>query len=59
MYGEYGKLKPKLGKVDNYLGMSSNFSEKNKSKIDIINYMNEMVDNFTTKFKTNNISAVP
>ena len=44
MYGTHDKVKSTLGTSHDYLGMTSNFSEKGKVKVDMIDYMDEMVD---------------
>ena len=59
MYFGYRKVKPKHGKVHDYLRMTFNLSDKNKVNIYIIDYMNAMVNNFTTKLKPNNIIPEP
>jgi hypothetical protein len=46
MYGDYGEVKATRGKVHDYLGMTFDFSEPNKVKIDMIDYINNMVDDF-------------
>ena len=48
MYGGCGKLKSTRGQVHYYLGMKFDFSEKNKGKIDMIDYMNVMVGGFSS-----------
>jgi len=59
MYGGYGKVKATRGKVHDYLGMTFDFSEKGKVKIDMIDYMEAMVDDFSIKFKPNETAPSP
>ena len=59
MYGVYGKVKSTCGKLYNYLGMKFYFSEKYKVGIDMIDYMNKMVNNFSIKLKPNGTSPDP
>ena len=51
IYGTHGEVKVTRGTVHNFLGMTSDLSEKGKVKVDIIDYMAAMVDGFSTKFK--------
>ena len=55
MYGGHGKVKSERPKVQNYMGKILYSSYKNKLQIDITNYMDTIVDNFTTKLKPNGI----
>ena len=50
IYGGYGKVKSTHGHVQDYIIMTFNFSDKDKVNIDMINYMNAMVDNLPIKF---------
>ena len=58
-YGGYGKVKATRGHVHDYLGMTFDFSEKGKVKIDMIDYMCGMVDDFSTKFKPTDTAPNP
>ena len=49
MYVRYGTVKSKCEKVHDYIGMAFNLCDKNKLDINMIDYMNAMVDSFTTK----------
>ena len=46
MYGKYGEVKVYCGKKHEYLGMSFDFSEPGKLKIDMCDYINNMVNDF-------------
>jgi hypothetical protein len=58
-YRKHGKVTTTRGKIHDYLGMTLNFSEKKKVKVDMIKYMEAMVDDFTTTFKTNDTAPTP
>ena len=47
MYCRYGKVKTTGGHVQDYLGMTFDLSDKDKLKIDMIDYMNATIENFT------------
>ena len=47
MDGTHGEVKSTRGTVHEYLGMTSDFSEKGKAKVDIIDYKTTMVNDFT------------
>jgi hypothetical protein len=51
-YGNHGPVVALRGNVHPYLGMTFDFSEKGKVKIDMIDYMEALVDDFSTKFKS-------
>ena len=48
MYVRYGTVKSKCEKVHDYIGMAFNLYDNKKLDMNIIDYMNAMVDNFTT-----------
>jgi hypothetical protein len=48
----YGEVKGVQGAVHDYLGMTFDFSQKGKVIIDMIDYMNCMVDNFSVDIGT-------
>ena len=50
MYGGYGRVKNTRGHVHDYPIMTYDLSDKDKVKIDMINYMSTMVCNYFTKF---------
>ena len=55
IYGGYGKVKTTRGHVHEYFGITFYLFDKDKVKIDMINYMNAMVDNFIIRLNPNNI----
>ncbi len=59
MYGEYGEVKATRGDIHDYLGMTFDFSEKGKVKVDMIDYMNAMVDEFPMEIKPDEIAPNP
>jgi hypothetical protein len=59
MYGDHGLVTTTRGDVHDYLGMTFDFSEKGKVKIDMIDYMEAMVDEFSTKFKSTETAPSP
>ena len=59
MYGTHGEVKATRGPIHDYLGMRFDFSEKGKVKIDMIDYMCAMVDEFSTKFKPTDTAPNP
>ena len=59
MYGNHGEVKATRGTVHDYLGMTSDFSEKGKVEVDMIDYMATMVDDFSTKFKLDDTTPDP
>ena len=59
MYGSHGKVTATRGDVHEYLGMTFDFSVKGKVMIDMIAYMEAMVDDFSTKFKPSDTAPSP
>jgi hypothetical protein len=59
MYGNHGKVTATCGGVHDYLGMTFDFSEKGKVKINMIDYMEAMVNDFSTTFKPNDTAPTP
>ena len=59
LYGKYGEVKATRGKVHSYLGMNFDFSKKDEVMIDMIDYMNAMVDDFSVKFKPTDVAVTP
>jgi hypothetical protein len=59
MYGDHGLVTTTRGNAHDYLGMTFDFSEEGKVKIDMINYMEAMVDDFSAKFKSKDIAPTP
>jgi hypothetical protein len=58
-YGEHGNVTTTRGGIHDYLGMTFNFSEKRKVKIDMIIYMEAMVDDFSVKYKKTDTTPTP
>ena len=58
MYGGYGEVKATRGKVHDYLGMTFDFSEPGKLKLDMIDYMKAMVDDFSINFKPTDLHLI-
>ena len=50
MYGTYGEVKATTGKKHDYLGMTIDFSEPGVVKIDMIDYLAKMLDEFPVDF---------
>ena len=59
IYGGYGNVKTMHRHVHNYLRMTFYFSDKYKLKIDMINYMNAMVNDLYIKFNPNDTILDP
>ena len=57
MYGKYKVVEPTRGKKHDYLGMLVDFTEKGKVKIDMIKYVESMIEDFPVKI--NKISKTP
>jgi hypothetical protein len=58
-YGNHGKVKATRGKKHDFLGMNFDFSEKGKVKIDMIKYVEDMIDDFSVKFKPSDKATTP
>ena len=58
-YGEHGKVKIHRGKIHDYLGMTFDWSEKGKVKIDMISYVEDMINELPKKLQKNEITATP
>ena len=58
-YGSYGEVKATRGKKHDYLGMNFDFSEKGKVKIDMIEYVKSMINDFSIKFGDWDTKAIP
>ena len=59
MYGAYGEVKATRGTKHDYLGMTFDFSEPGKVKIDMIDYINSMIDDFPVKLGPNDTKQTP
>jgi hypothetical protein len=59
MYGSYGEVKTTRGKVHDYLGMTFDFSTEGKVIIDMIDYIKNMVDEFSVKLGADDVAPDP
>ena len=59
MYGHFGEVKATRGPVHDYLGMTFDFSEKGIVKIDMIDYVKGMLDDFPEKLGPKDVSPTP
>ena len=59
MYGHFGEVQATRGLVHDYLGMTFDFSEKGIVKVDMIDYVEGMLDDFPDKFGPKNVSPTP
>ena len=50
MYGNYSKVKSVRGPTHDFLGVIYDFSEPGKVKLDMIDYIQQMLDDFSVKF---------
>ena len=53
MYGSLGPVKAVRGKIHDYLGMIFNFSEPGKLLLDMVDYVEKMLDEFSVEFDPN------
>ena len=58
-YGKHGKVKCIRGPKHDYLGMTFDFSEPGKVKINMSDYMKSMVEEFSEKLEPKDIAASP
>jgi hypothetical protein len=58
-YGKFGEVKVTRGKILDYLGMRFDFSEPGKVKVDMIDYVKEMLDDFSEDFKPTDSAPSP
>ena len=56
-YGEHGKEKAHQGKVHDYLGMTFEYEDEGKVKVDMSSYMKNMLDDFPIKLKKSQMAA--
>ena len=57
MYGKYKAVEPTRGKKHDYLGMLVDFTGKGNVKIDMVKYVESMIEDFPVKI--NKISKTP
>ena len=55
-YGKFGPVTTTQGKVHDYLGMTFDFGEKGKVKIDMIKNVKRMIEDFKAKYKLDGIT---
>lgn len=59
MYGQHGPVQATRGKKHDYLGMEFDFSEKNKVTIDIIIYIDSMIEEFDEEIGKEETAPTP
>ena len=59
MYGQHGKVATHRGKRHDYLGMVLDYSEQGKVKINMCDYVKEMLESFPVKFKPTDKALTP
>ena len=57
MYGNYGAVKATRGFIHEYLGMTFDYSEKGIVKVDMIDYMKAMIEDFPIKLGPKDVAA--
>ena len=58
-YGEHGKVKIHRGKVHDYLGMTFDYSQEGKVIVDMIPYVEDMLEEFPKKLQENETVMTP
>ena len=58
-YGKHGEVKATRGHVHDYLGMTFDFSEKGKAKVDMIDYVKNMCTEFSQYMKPGDTANNP
>ena len=59
MYGAHGEVKAKRGPVHDFLGMTFDFSDDGIVKVDTIDYMCDMVDDFSIPLSESDVAPEP
>ena len=59
IYAKQGKVKINRGKVHEYLGMKLDFSVKGKLKVDMHDYVKEMLESFPITLHENDVALTP
>ena len=59
MYGGYGEVKAVRGCTHNYLGMLMTFWKDGKLNVDMSDYVQSMVDDFSKKLKSTDTTMTP
>ena len=57
--GEHGKVKMHHGEVHNYPGMTFDYSEKGKVKVDMTSHVEDMLNKFPKKLQENEMAMMP
>ena len=58
-YGAYGEVKVTHSNVHDYLGMTFDFSDKGKVKVVMVDYIENMIDDFSVKLKMGETAPTP
>eukprot|EP00980_Cylindrotheca_fusiformis_P015741 scaffold4554_cov56-Cylindrotheca_fusiformis.AAC.1 len=58
-YGSVGEVKTTWGKIHEYLGMTFDFTCKGKLKVRMDDYVKNMIDDFSVKLKSTDVSLTP
>ena len=58
-YVKYGEVKANRGKVHKYIGMNFDFTKKLKVKINMDDYVERMIIDFTMKIIRNDLALTP
>ncbi|MGC8537318.1 MAG: Ty1/Copia family ribonuclease HI, partial [Rhizomicrobium sp.] len=59
MYGAHGEVKTTRGKVHDYLGMVFDFSQEGQVKVDLVDYISNMVEEFPMNLKPTDTAPTP
>ncbi|MGC9293583.1 MAG: reverse transcriptase domain-containing protein, partial [Acidobacteriaceae bacterium] len=59
MYGAHGEVKTTRGKVHDYLGMVFDFSQDGQVKVDMVDYISNMVEEFPMNLKPTDTAPTP
>ncbi|MGC8532992.1 MAG: hypothetical protein ACP5M1_13235, partial [Acidiphilium sp.] len=59
MYGAHGEVKTTRGKVHDYLGMVFDFSQEGQVKVDMVDYISNMVEEFPMNLKPTDTAPTP
>ena len=59
MYGDYAEVKSTRGPIHDFLGVIYDFSEPGKVKLDMIDYVQQMLGDFSVQFSEKESVASP
>ena len=59
MYGEYSDVKFTRGEIHDFLGVVYDFTEPGKVKVDMVDYVQQMLNDFSVEFSENDKVANP